>query len=401
MRSAGTAVSNRGSRVGARRALGRRHRSRERLLEIVVRGTELGERLLEHLLRRRLVDDAFGEEPLRVRLAHRRLLGDALGLQRLGVRGLVLLVVAESPVADEIDDDVVSELLAVGQCEPDRRDGRLGIVGVDVDDRHVEALREVARVARRASLGGIGREADLVVGDDVQRPARRVAVERVQVERLRDDALSREGRVAVDEDRQRDGGIVDPGASRAIGLLRSRETLDDRIDRLEMARVRGDGHLDLPRLRHTRLRGGQVVLDVTRPALLVGDERVDRALALELPEDRRIGTADGVREDVEPPAMRDPDQDLVRARLGGELDRLVEHRHEHVETLDRELLLTDERAAEIRLEALDLRKPAQAGSGAPRDRASTRNRPDSMAWRSQTRSAWSEMCSISYAIVPV
>ena len=102
-----------------------------------------------------------------------------------------------------------------------------------------------------------------------------------------------------------------------------------------------------------------MVLDVTRPALLVGDQRVDRALALELPEDRRIGTADGVREDVEPPAMRDPDQDLVRTRLGGELDGLVEHGHEHVETLDRELLLPDERAAEVRLEALDLREPAQ------------------------------------------
>ena len=126
-----------------------------------------------------------------------------------------------------------------------------------------------------------------------------------------------------------------------------------------MARVRRDGHLDLPRLRHARFRSGQVVLDVTRPALLVGDQRVDRALALELPEDRRIGTADGVGEDVEPPAMRDPDQDLVRTRLGGELDGLVEHGHEHVETLDRELLLPDERAAEVCLEPFDLREPAQ------------------------------------------
>ena len=54
-------------------------------------------------------------------------------------------------------------------------DRRLGIVGVDVDDRDVEALREVARVARRAALGGIGREADLVVRDQVQRAAGRVA----------------------------------------------------------------------------------------------------------------------------------------------------------------------------------------------------------------------------------
>jgi hypothetical protein len=39
--------------------------------------------------------------------------------QRLRVRGLVLLVVAEAAVADEIDDDVVAELLPVGEREPD------------------------------------------------------------------------------------------------------------------------------------------------------------------------------------------------------------------------------------------------------------------------------------------
>ena len=282
----------------------------------------------------------------------------------------------ESPVADEVDDDVVAELLAVREREADRGERRLGVVGVHVDDRHVEALREVARVARRAPLGGIGREADLVVGDDVQRPAGRVAVERVEVEGLGDDALPRERSVAVDEDRQGDGRVVDPGARRAVGLLRPREPLDDRVDGLEVARVRGDGHLDLARGGHPRLRRGEVVLHVARPAFLVGDERVDRALALELAQDRRVGAPDGVREDVEPAAMRDADQDLVRARLGGELDRLVEHRHEHVETLDRELLLADERAPEVRLEALDLREPLRAESAALLGVERPRNRPD-------------------------
>ena len=57
--------------------------------------------------------------------------------------------------------------------------------------------------------------------------------------------------------------------------------------------------------------------------------------------------------------MGDPDQHLVRPGLGRELDGLVEHRHEHVETLDRELLLADERAPEVRLEPLDLREPVE------------------------------------------
>jgi hypothetical protein len=70
-----------------------------------------------------------------------------------------------------------------------------------VDDRHVEALREVARIARRPSLARVGREADLVVRNQVQRAARGVAVETREVQCLRNATLPGEGRVAVDEDR--------------------------------------------------------------------------------------------------------------------------------------------------------------------------------------------------------
>ena len=97
-------------------------------------------------------EHALLDEPRGELLADGRVRGDALRHQRLRVRRLVLLVVAEAPVADEVDDDVVAEAAAVREREPDRRDRRLGVVGVDVDDRDVEALREVARVARRAAL---------------------------------------------------------------------------------------------------------------------------------------------------------------------------------------------------------------------------------------------------------
>ena len=106
----------------------------------------------------------------------------------------------EPPVADEVDDGVMPELGPVGEREADCTDRRLGVVGVDVDDRHVEALREVARVAGRPALGRIGRESDLVVRDQVERAAGRVTLEALQVERLRHDSLAREGSVAVDED---------------------------------------------------------------------------------------------------------------------------------------------------------------------------------------------------------
>ncbi len=158
------------------------------------------------LLRRHL---ARVDQTLRVERAHARLLRDALGHQRLGERRLVALVVPVAAVADEVDHDVAPEPPPEGEPEPHRRERCLGIVRVDMDDRRVEAFREVARIAGRAPVRGVGREPDLVVRDHVQCAACRVADEPLQIQRLGDDALAGERRVAVDQDRQRDGRVVD------------------------------------------------------------------------------------------------------------------------------------------------------------------------------------------------
>ena len=136
--------------VGARRRLGRA----ERLLQRLVRCLQLGEDVLLELRGLLLGDVAVGDELRRELLAHGRVLCDRGGEERLRVRRLVLLVVPVPAVADEVDDDVVAEARAVGEREPDRGERRLRVVGVDVDDRAVEALREVARVARRAAARG-------------------------------------------------------------------------------------------------------------------------------------------------------------------------------------------------------------------------------------------------------
>ena len=156
---------------------------------------------------------------------------------------------------------------------------------------------------------------------------------------------------------------------------------------------------DLARRRRPRPLRAEVVLDVAGAAFGVGDDSLQRALALELAQDRLVRAAEHVGEDVQPAAVRHAEHDLVRALLGGEPDRLVEHRHHHVEALDRELLLAEEGAAEVTLEALDL---GQALEQAPLLVGSSgwRYRPDSITARSQTRCSWSEMCSISYALVP-
>ena len=85
-----------------------------------------------------LVDQLPGEQ-----LSHRRVLLDHLVHRWLRVGGLVGLVVPEAPVADQVDEDVVPELLTERERQPHRGDARSHVVGVDVDDRDVEALGEV------------------------------------------------------------------------------------------------------------------------------------------------------------------------------------------------------------------------------------------------------------------
>ena len=111
---------------------------------------------------------------------------------RLRERRLVAFVVSVAPVADEIDQEVALELRAIGERQPRRRDARFGIVGVHVDDRNLEPARQAAGVQRAVRVVRVRREPDLVVRDDVNRAAGRIARQPVQVQRLGDDALARE-----------------------------------------------------------------------------------------------------------------------------------------------------------------------------------------------------------------
>ena len=163
----------------------------------------------------------------------------------------------------------------------------------------------------------------------------------------------------MDQDRQRDAGVVDAGARRAVGLLGTCTALDHGVDRLEVARVCAERDGDLARRRLSDTFGTEVVLDVAGATLGVGDDRLDRALALELAEDRLVGLPDRVSEDAEPAAVRHAHHDLVGALLRGEADCLVEHGDHHVEAFDRELLLPQEHTAEVALEALDLGEPLE------------------------------------------
>ena len=78
--------------------------------------------------------------------------------------------------------------------------------------------------------------------------------------------------------------------------------------------------------------------------------------------------------------MRHSEHDLVGAVPRSEVDRLVEHRDHHVQALDRELLLTEERAPQVALHPLHLAQaPEQPHSLVTRERASVAARLDRLA----------------------
>ena len=67
-------------------------------------------------------------------------------------RRLVPLVVAVPAVADHVDDDVLAERLAEVDGQLADVDDRLGVLAVDVEDRHLDHLRHVGAVAGRPRI---------------------------------------------------------------------------------------------------------------------------------------------------------------------------------------------------------------------------------------------------------
>ncbi len=304
-------------------------------------------------------DDTGLHQARLITLAHAGMRGDGGVLARLRVGGLVSLVVPVAPIAHQVDHDVAVE---PGPVHPGQAGGGkagLGIIRVDVDDRRVEALGEVAGVDRRACLGRLGGEADLVVGDQVQGAAGPIPGQAGHVERFGHHALGGEGRVAVDQDRDRSVRIHGRHRGAPIRLLGAGVALDHRIDGLEVARVGRDG--DPHRGAICRGEGpvrAEVVLHVVEPALR-NEAIAPTPACLELDEDRLVAHPDDVGEDVQAATMRHPDHGIRGPGRSGTGQQGVEHRHHRVEALDAEPLLAQVGLVQEALQPLHPRQPLE------------------------------------------
>ena len=195
--------------------------------------------------------------------------------------------------------------------------------------------------------------------------------------------------VAVHEDRQHRErlGVVDRV------LLGADHADDDRVDRLEVARVGGQLDRDvLAGAGHELAALAEVVLHVARALHRVG---VD--LALELLEDLVVALADDVREHVEAAAVGHADDRAVELGVGGRLEDGVEDRDGRLGALEPEPLLADVLRGEELLERLGRVEPLEDVALVV-EVGSSGDTPSTCSWI-QRCSSGSWMCMYSMPIV--
>ena len=285
---------------------------------------------------------------------------DLLVHQRLGEPRLVPFVVAVAAVADQVDQEVPLEPRAIGERQPRRLDAGLRVVGVDVDDRDLEAARQPARVRRAERILGGGGEPELVVGDDVDRAAGRVAGQPAQVQRLGDHALARERRVAVDQDRHA------PAPDRTAARRRRRRSCRPRGP---CPRPPGRPPRDGSGSAASRRPGRAARRRESRAARRRGTSR-RRSTTCPRGSSRDTGSLNSARIcayglfstcaiTFSRPRCAMPIRMLRMPDFGRLADHLVQHRDEHVEPFDREARLARKGALQEPLERFDLRQPIE------------------------------------------
>ena len=185
---------------------------------------------------------------------------------------------------------------------------------------------------------------------DVQGPARREAASLRELERFHNDALPRESRIAVDEERQDCGA----GLVAALLLSRAHGTFNHRVHHLEVRRIEGEDHVHVAARCAQVRRESLVVLDVTGATSCIW-----HVLTLELREQHRWRLAEHVDQHIESAAMGHANHDFFDAAGAAALHDVVEERNQRVAAFQREALLADVARVKIAFEAVRRRQLPQ------------------------------------------
>ena len=271
--------------------------------------------------------DAFSrDEFLHVKRLDRFFVSDFSIQAGLSEGGFIALVMSMLPVANEIDHDVVTKPLAISHCELGHVDHGFRMITIHMKDRNLDHLCDIGAIERRACLCGGRRVADLVVDDDVDRAAGAIAGKLRKVQCLCNHTLARKGCVAVDDDGN------DRFAIRitCTNLLRLRAPFNDRINGLEMRRIRSQSEMDAFPRRDAPIAGEALVIFHIARAEGCGDIR----RIFELREDRLVALPKNIRENIQSTTMGHADDDLAYSKGGCIFHYMVEQRNQGFPALE-------------------------------------------------------------------
>ena len=127
-----------------------------------------------------------------------------------------------------------------------REDHSLWIVAIDVENRRLDHFRHIRRIRGASRETRAGRKADLVVDDEVDRPAGAVAAQSGEAEAFRHNALASKGRITVQKERHHVGPAHFVARVRLHHiLLRAALAEHHRIHSLKVTRVGREAQVHL------------------------------------------------------------------------------------------------------------------------------------------------------------
>jgi hypothetical protein len=312
--------------------------------------------------------------------------------ERLGNGGFVGLVVTLAPVAHHVDDHVLAEGHAEIQRQSRHEHHRLGIVAVHVEDGRLHHLGHVRAIEGGAGIHRIaGREADLVVDDDMHRAAGAVAPGLGHAEIFHHHALAGEGRVTMQQDRDHAVAATVAGTL----LAGAHRALHHRPDDLQVGRIEGQGQVHGAAGRSGVGGKTHVVFHVAGTGLLA-----QLVLALEFLEQVAGLLAQGVDEHIEAAAMGHADDHVGDAIGAAMQDQFIEQGYEGIGPLEGKTLLAQVAGVQVALQALGGGEPFEDMTLLLRIEPGSPPAPSRRCWIQRFWSV-SVMCMYSAPMVPV
>ena len=259
----------------------------------------------------------------------RRMLFDLLIKKRLGDGGIVDLAMTVTAVADEIDDDIGAEFVAVlGGNASDPHDG-IDVFSVDVEDGNGLTTRDAGGKPGGVFLGVAGGEAEKIIDDDVNGAADGIAGKVGVIHGFGEDALSGESGIAMDQE----GKIFIACAFGSAVLLGTSAADGDGIDGLEVAGVGDEMDVNFAATSCCVFAGGAHVI-----FHVAGAENTAGVDVFESGKDFLSRPPGYMGHDVEAPPVAHSHHEFDRAEARSGVENFIDQRNESGDAFEGETL---------------------------------------------------------------